>query len=116
MGEIPSVSHLSSNGYLWSFLQNVYAPEPDPEMTVERYERSWNQNEDLGLNDMKTEGYGEETILGATAATTATTVFSSGGGEEEEVNANEKTALLGSPKIAITEDNKVIKSLIKFIF
>ncbi|XP_071350694.1 zinc finger protein ZPR1 [Trachinotus anak] len=43
-----------------SYLQNVYAPEPDPEMTVEKYTRSFEQNEDLGLNDMKTEGYQEE--------------------------------------------------------
>jgi len=43
-----------------SYLQNVYAPEPDPEMTVEKYTRSLEQNEDLGLNDMKTEGYQEE--------------------------------------------------------
>ncbi|XP_042262193.1 zinc finger protein ZPR1 [Thunnus maccoyii] len=43
-----------------SYLQNVYAPEPDPEMTVEKYTRSVEQNDDLGLNDMKTEGYQEE--------------------------------------------------------
>lgn len=43
-----------------SYLQNVYAPDPDPEMTVEKYTRSFEQNEDLGLNDMKTEGYQEE--------------------------------------------------------
>lgn len=42
-----------------SYLQNVYAPEDDPEMIVEHYERSWQQNEDLGLNDMKVEGYEE---------------------------------------------------------
>ncbi|TFK51702.1 zf-ZPR1-domain-containing protein [Heliocybe sulcata] len=40
-----------------SYLQNIYAPDPDPNMTVETYERSWEQNEDLGLNDMKVEGY-----------------------------------------------------------
>lgn len=40
-----------------SYLQNVYAPDPDPEMTVEQYERTYEQNEDLGLNDMKTENY-----------------------------------------------------------
>ncbi|CAF91254.1 unnamed protein product, partial [Tetraodon nigroviridis] len=40
-----------------SYLQNVYAPEPDPEMSVEKYTRSFQQNEDLGLNDMKTEDY-----------------------------------------------------------
>ncbi|XP_061582940.1 zinc finger protein ZPR1 [Cololabis saira] len=42
-----------------SYLQNVYAPDSDPEMTVEKYTRTFEQNEDLGLNDMKTEGYQE---------------------------------------------------------
>ncbi|XP_050778138.1 zinc finger protein ZPR1 isoform X1 [Gopherus flavomarginatus] len=40
-----------------SYLQNVYAPEEDPELKVEYYERTFAQNEDLGLNDMRTEGY-----------------------------------------------------------
>ena len=40
-----------------SYLQNLYAPDPDPNMTIEEYERTWDQNEDLGLNDMKVEGY-----------------------------------------------------------
>lgn len=40
-----------------SYLQNIYAPDPDPNMTTETYERTWEQNEDLGLNDMKVEGY-----------------------------------------------------------
>ncbi|KAM5132387.1 zinc finger protein ZPR1 [Mantella aurantiaca] len=48
-----------------SYLQNVYAPEQDPEMTVEKYERSFEQNEDLGLNDMKTEGYEENEKKGS---------------------------------------------------
>uniref|UniRef100_A0A3B3ZXN6 Zinc finger protein ZPR1 n=1 Tax=Periophthalmus magnuspinnatus TaxID=409849 RepID=A0A3B3ZXN6_9GOBI len=43
-----------------SYLQNVYAPEPDPEMTIEKYTRTFEQNEDLGLNDMKTEGYEQD--------------------------------------------------------
>ncbi|CAJ0963559.1 unnamed protein product [Ranitomeya imitator] len=47
-----------------SYLQNVYAPEEDPEMKIEKYERSYEQNEDLGLNDMKTEGYEEQTADG----------------------------------------------------
>ncbi|KAM4613395.1 zinc finger protein ZPR1 [Polymixia lowei] len=42
-----------------SYLQNVYAPEPDPEIVIEKYTRTFEQNEDLGLNDMKTEGYHE---------------------------------------------------------
>ncbi len=35
----------------------MYAPDPDPEMTVEVYERTQAQNDDLGLLDMKTENY-----------------------------------------------------------
>uniref|UniRef100_A0A8B9JK64 Zinc finger protein ZPR1 n=1 Tax=Astyanax mexicanus TaxID=7994 RepID=A0A8B9JK64_ASTMX len=42
-----------------SYLQNIYAPDPDPEMKIEKYTRTFEQNEDLGLNDMKTEDYGE---------------------------------------------------------
>lgn len=42
------------------FLQNFYAPEPDPEMKIENYERSYEQNEILGLNDMKTENYAND--------------------------------------------------------
>ena len=32
---------------------------PDSALTVERYERSFEQNEELGLNDMNTENYQE---------------------------------------------------------
>ncbi|KAI8909001.1 ZPR1 zinc-finger domain-containing protein, partial [Gorgonomyces haynaldii] len=40
-----------------SHLQNLYAPDPDPNMTIEDYERTFEQNEDFGLNDMVTENY-----------------------------------------------------------
>lgn len=40
-----------------SYLQNLYAPDDDPEMTIEMYDRDWETNESLGLNDMKLEGY-----------------------------------------------------------
>jgi zinc finger protein len=43
-----------------SYLQNVYAPEEDPELKVENYDRTFDQNEELGLNDMKVEGYEDE--------------------------------------------------------
>ncbi|PCH44290.1 zf-ZPR1-domain-containing protein [Wolfiporia cocos MD-104 SS10] len=43
-----------------SYLQNLYAPDPDPNMTIEMYDRTWEQNEELGLNDMKVEGYEED--------------------------------------------------------
>ncbi|XP_071476597.1 zinc finger protein ZPR1-like [Diadema antillarum] len=42
-----------------SYLQNVYAPEDDPEMIVEDYERSEADNDMLGISDMKTENYEE---------------------------------------------------------
>lgn len=41
----------------WFFFQNVYAPDDDPEMEIEIYDRTFDQNEELGLNDMKTENY-----------------------------------------------------------
>jgi len=34
--------------------------EPDGRLVVERYDRSFEDNEDLGLNDMKTEGYEQD--------------------------------------------------------
>ncbi|KAF9245336.1 zf-ZPR1-domain-containing protein [Melanogaster broomeanus] len=40
-----------------SYVQNLYAPDPDPNMTIETYERTWEQNEELGINDMKVESY-----------------------------------------------------------
>lgn len=43
-----------------SYLQNPYAPDADPQMTVEDYTRTWDQNEDLGLNDIQVEGYMNE--------------------------------------------------------
>jgi len=43
-----------------SYLQNLYAPDPDPNMVIELYDRTWEQNEELGLNDMKVEGYEQD--------------------------------------------------------
>ena len=43
-------------------MQNVYAPDPDPSMTVLNYKRNFEQNESLGLNDMKTENYSSDDI------------------------------------------------------
>lgn len=40
-----------------SYLQNIYAPDEDPNMTIEMYVRTEEQNEDLGLNDMVLENY-----------------------------------------------------------
>ncbi|KAJ7293937.1 zf-ZPR1-domain-containing protein, partial [Mycena rebaudengoi] len=40
-----------------SYVQNLYAPDPDPNMVIETYDRTWTQDEELGLNDIKVEGY-----------------------------------------------------------
>ena len=45
-----------------SYLQNIYAPDPDPNMTIELYDRSWEENEELGLNDIKVENYEDDAI------------------------------------------------------
>ncbi|KAJ3296656.1 hypothetical protein HDU79_006067 [Rhizoclosmatium sp. JEL0117] len=42
-----------------SYLQNIYAPDPDPDMTIETYVRTYDQNEAFGLNDLVLENYGE---------------------------------------------------------
>lgn len=40
-----------------SFIQSLCAPDPDPQLEEVSYERNFDQNEDLGLNDMNTENY-----------------------------------------------------------
>ncbi|CAL6060111.1 ZPR1_zinc-finger domain-containing protein [Hexamita inflata] len=35
-----------------SFIKNIYAPDPDPEMKVESYKRSQEQDEEYGLDDI----------------------------------------------------------------
>ena len=35
-----------------SYIQNLYAPEADPNMVTEEYERTREQDEDLGIADM----------------------------------------------------------------
>jgi len=41
------------------YLQNICAPEPDPQLTIEHYQRTEEQDESLGLLDMKLENYEE---------------------------------------------------------
>lgn len=40
-----------------SYVQNIYAPDPDPQLEIKEYERNFEQNETLGLNDINTESY-----------------------------------------------------------
>lgn len=43
-----------------SYVQSFTAPEPDPKIQASEYERTKEEEEDLGLSDMKTEGYEQE--------------------------------------------------------
>ncbi|OXV08056.1 hypothetical protein Egran_04180 [Elaphomyces granulatus] len=52
-----------------SYVQSLCNPEPDPQLRVEEYARTEEEEEELGLRDMKTEGYGadaEKTEVGGT--------------------------------------------------
>jgi len=43
-----------------SYIQNLCSPDADPQIESEEYERTAEEEEDLGLSDMKTEGYVDE--------------------------------------------------------
>jgi zinc finger protein len=43
-----------------SYVQSYTAPKPDPQIQVEEYERTAEEEEDLGLKDINTEDYGYE--------------------------------------------------------
>lgn len=43
-----------------SYVQNLCSPDDDPQIKSEEYDRTEEEEEDLGLSDMKTEGYEEE--------------------------------------------------------
>lgn len=45
-----------------SYVQSLTAPEPDPKLELEDYTRTHDEEEDLGLNDIKTEGYEEDNV------------------------------------------------------
>ncbi|KAL7276515.1 nucleolar zinc-finger protein [Rhizina undulata] len=40
-----------------SYVQNLYAPDPDPQLTIEDVDRTKEQEDELGITDMVTEGY-----------------------------------------------------------
>lgn len=43
-----------------SYVQSFTAPEPDPQIEAEEYDRTEEEEEDLGLNDIKVEGYEDD--------------------------------------------------------
>lgn len=57
-----------------SYVQNIYAPDPDPNMTIEMYDRTFDQDEELGLNDIKVEGYEADADAGVKIPEGATKV------------------------------------------
>lgn len=50
-----------------SYVQSLTAPDPDPKIQIEDYERTEEEEEDLGLRDIQTEGY-EADATGETEA------------------------------------------------
>lgn len=42
-----------------SYIQSLNAPLEDPNLRKEFYTRTFEQNDELGLNDMKVDNYGE---------------------------------------------------------
>ncbi|XP_050438434.1 zinc finger protein ZPR1 [Adelges cooleyi] len=43
-----------------SYVQSLTPPTLDPKLTITKFDRTEEQNEELGLNDMKVDGYGEK--------------------------------------------------------
>lgn len=43
-----------------SYVQNICAPDPDPQLEIVDVDRTKEQEDDLGISDMKTEGYEED--------------------------------------------------------
>ena len=52
-----------------SYVQSFTAPEPDPQITAEDYDRTEEEEESLGLRDIKTEGYEEGNTNGVAPTT-----------------------------------------------
>ncbi|GAA5876176.1 hypothetical protein JCM3774_003519 [Rhodotorula dairenensis] len=65
-----------------SYIQNTWAPDPDPNLVEEDYDRDHLQNEELGLNDINTEDYGHVEVPEAADAATAAAAASDAKKEE----------------------------------
>jgi len=51
-----------------SYVQSLTAPDPDPQIEVVDYDRTDEEEESLGLKDIKTEGYEEDGEVQRSAA------------------------------------------------
>jgi len=58
-GEVPFTCILQ-DPLAGSYVQSFCAPDPDPQIVVEEYERTAEEEEDLGLSDLKTEDYNDD--------------------------------------------------------
>jgi len=58
-GEVPFTCILQ-DPLAGSYVQSFCAPEPDPQIEVEDYDRTEEEMEELGLSDLKTEDYNDE--------------------------------------------------------
>ena len=56
-GERFPVTLILSDPLANSHLQNPYAPDPDPNMKIEEFDRTFQDNEDWGLNDINVDDY-----------------------------------------------------------
>jgi zinc finger protein len=79
-----------------SYVQSLSSPAPDAQIATVEYERSREEMEDLGLLDMKTEGYGDatETTAGASAETVTDETVAEANAEAE-TNAEAKETKAG---------------------
>jgi zinc finger protein len=49
-----------------SYIQNLYAPDIDPQLEIEEYTRTWEQDEELGLHQMNVDNYHDPNIQHST--------------------------------------------------
>ena len=57
-----------------SYIQNPNAPDPDPQLIHEEYERSWEEDEEHGIHDLKRLVEEEEAERKAQAGAAAKTI------------------------------------------
>lgn len=88
-----------------SYVQSFKAPDPDERLTVEEYERTDQEMEELGLKDMKTEGYdGEPRQQDAGENDKATTNGSQEAGSSPALDVDEIQRAVQSKLAAMNEE------------
>lgn len=74
-----------------SYVQNLCSPDADPQIETEDYERTREEEEDLGLLDMQTEGYVDEEGIKKKGIEDEKKKAEEGKGEGEEVKKSEES-------------------------